>query len=194
MQQQPPPLRPGNGQHRADCAAAWLRIVGILDLIAPRAGPAIDRAHALRQGEPLGSPPRARVVITIGRDQSGAHDARYRRDDGAASDLQDLALPGSGTSGHIPSRATHSVLSVARADGMGRLRAARRPEGTRRDQGEAAARRRTRSWTCRRARPCRGAGSGRPAAGTRVAGLVEGSSRSPGRRGGCPGRSRQRQT
>ncbi len=84
MLQQPPPSRPGDGQHGADRAAALLQVGAILDLIAPRAAPDIDRAHALRQGELLGCPPSGREIITTGRWHYGFHDAAHGHDDRAA--------------------------------------------------------------------------------------------------------------
>ena len=108
VQQQPSAFRLADGQHGPDRAAARLWNLGILDPPAPCACVAIDRADALRQGEPLGSAPCSREIITIGRDHGGPHDAAHGRDDGAAGDMHDLALPRSGTSAHTPSRAAHS--------------------------------------------------------------------------------------
>ena len=107
VQQQPPPFRLADGQHGPDRAAARLRVGAILDLAAPRACMAIHRRYALRQGELPGCAPRACEIITIGRDHGSTHDASHSRDDGAAGDAQDLALPDSGTTAHTPSRAAH---------------------------------------------------------------------------------------
>ena len=65
--QQLPPFRLADGQHGPHCTAARHQIVAILDLIAPRAAPDIDRAHALRQGELLGSAPCSCEIVTIWR-------------------------------------------------------------------------------------------------------------------------------
>ncbi len=105
VQQQPPPFRLADGQHGPYRAAARQRIVAILNLTAADACPGIDRAHALRQGEPLGSAPRSREIITIRHGHGSFHDASHSRHDGAAGDAQDLALPDSRTSAHNSSRA-----------------------------------------------------------------------------------------
>ena len=105
--QEPSAFRLADGQHGPDRAAARLWNLGILDPPAPCACVAIDRAYALRQGEPLGSAPCSREIITIGRDHGGPHDAAHGRDDGAAGDMHDLALPRSGTSAHNSPRAAH---------------------------------------------------------------------------------------